>query len=332
MSPMQTYLRGIRKKFGYFPAWPPLSPYALGNVGRIVDNQFQYLTTLQQLGIEFDAVTGEKGDHLSHTSGRSVSVQIKSAGETLQGTSLPTASAGALVELSSTGAFVFQALGPTVYRIADQYKLTEQILAKFRLQVRGKRQWEEDWCIITEVIKAEKLTVLISESGSAKVELSASGPIPAGPVPLASAGVALSVTRKVGEVTDAVAEGDLTPLFLLRRLKRSLLRRIMRKVDTGDFVQAASGVVGGLPANLLELPDNTEMVPVLGPNGNPYRDWQPGPKPTALRPRSPDKTKLKSGKGEIGGKKAARSVKKKARAGGSKPAGGAATKHRRKPR
>jgi hypothetical protein len=47
-SPATIYIRGIHKKFDLYPAWPPNQPRQLGDVGHLVDGQFQRKTTLQK--------------------------------------------------------------------------------------------------------------------------------------------------------------------------------------------------------------------------------------------------------------------------------------------
>src|SRR5437016_1575921 len=97
-SPAEIYVTGMHRKFGFYPAWPPNEPRALGDVGRLECGQFQRLTTLNKLGIKFEERNGPPMKDLSHTSGRSVSVQFKGEGQSVPGTSIPQAKAGALVE------------------------------------------------------------------------------------------------------------------------------------------------------------------------------------------------------------------------------------------
>jgi hypothetical protein len=110
-NPLKTYVEGIHRELDFFPAWPPNAPHALGDVGLLKNGQFQQLTSLSNLGIDFHKKAGSQAADLSITSGKSVSVQIKAKGETLQGSSLPKAKAAALVEFKAAGAFVFQARG-----------------------------------------------------------------------------------------------------------------------------------------------------------------------------------------------------------------------------
>ena len=224
-SPAAMYVRSLHQKFDFYAAWPPNQARRLGDIGRMADGQFQRVTTLELLGISFAERQGPTGSDLSHTSGSSVSIKLKAQGETLPGTSIPNAKAGALVEFSSEGAFVFQAAAPAVREVEDQVRLADDILRLFRKLENGKRVWNEDWCVVTELMTTSKVTVLVSSSGSSKIELSADG-IPAGQAPLATLGGTLSVVTQHGEVTSVLAEANLTPLFRVSRVKRSLVEEL----------------------------------------------------------------------------------------------------------
>ncbi|HEV2154617.1 hypothetical protein [Bradyrhizobium sp.] len=171
------------------------------------DGQFQPLTSLSKLGINFETKAGKRAADLSVTSGDSVSVQLKAKGETLQGSSIPKAKAAALMEFKSAGAFVFQARAPVVQWIQDKVSLSEVILDLFKTKNKdGDRAWHQDWCAITEIVKVESLTVLISKSKHGMVEFSAEGSVPTGSAPLASAGARLQLAKQSGEVLMFVSE------------------------------------------------------------------------------------------------------------------------------
>ncbi|MHC2722462.1 hypothetical protein [Bradyrhizobium diazoefficiens] len=279
---LRTYVEGIHRELDFYPAWPPNAPHKLGGVGLLKDGQFQQLTTLANLGIEFEEKTGKPAADLSITSGKSVSVQMKAKGETLQGSSLPKTKAAAVMEFKAAGAFVFQAHAPVVQWIENKTRLSEQILEMFRTRNKdGGRLWHQDWCAITEIVVVQNLTVLISKSNEGRVEFSAEGLIPIGPAPLASTGVGLKLASQSGEVLTFVSDqpkAPLTPLFRIMRVRRTLLQRILGGEDVGEVVRAAPQGSGGLPRILLEEVSGDEMVPVLDPQGNPTRQWKLKPK------------------------------------------------------
>ncbi len=249
--PWSRYLKGVFEKLKYHAAWPPNQPRRLGDVGRLVHGEFQPQTSLELLGIKFAERVGPPGADISYTSGASVSVKLKAEGQSLPGTTIPQAKAGAVVEFSSSGAFVFQATAPVVREIDNQAGVGKEILTLYRKPGR-QRGWEVDWCVVTELLTADRLTVLVSDSKDSKVELAANGKVPVGgPAPLASVNGSLSVIAQKGEVTSVLAEAGLSPLFRVSRIKRSLLDRLVGTDENIDFGRAAFRS-GSMPNRVLE--------------------------------------------------------------------------------
>jgi len=291
-SPAATYVRGLHQKFDFYAAWPPNQARRLGDVGRMTEGKFERVSTLELLGISFTDRQGPTGSDLSHTSGSSVSIQLKAKGETLPGTSIPNAKAGALVEFSSEGAFVFLAAAPAVREIEDQVRLADDILRLFRKVDSGKRAWSEDWCVVTELMTASKVTVLVSSSGSSKIELSADG-VPAGQAPLATLGGTLSVVTQRGEVTSVLAEANLTPLFRVSRVRRNLVEDLFGGDASAQLRPA--GVPGAQPAaakRVLEpVPLNEALAPALKKGRAPAKPGRPRSK---KRGKASPKPRLKT--------------------------------------
>jgi hypothetical protein len=73
--------------------------------------------------------------------------------------------------------------------------------------------------VITELIRAKSATVLISNSSSAKFELSASGTFTGGVASPADVSAQLQVAFSKDMMTSLVSQGDLTPLFKARAIK-----------------------------------------------------------------------------------------------------------------
>ncbi|MBS0204487.1 MAG: hypothetical protein JSS49_16405 [Planctomycetes bacterium] len=278
MTLLARYIEGIRSEFRYFPAWPPNAPYKIGDVGEVVDGEFRFLTTLAALGIPFTTRSGTAGNDMSHTSHESVTVQFKAAGQTLPGAALPEAKAGFQIKFESAGAFIFQAAAPTVHQISDQYALSKDILTRFATWSGGKRLWDPDWFVVNEVVTAQRLTVMISDSTSATIDISVEGNVPVGPIPLAGAGVGLKIERQSGQVTTFLADTGLTPLIGLKRVKRGLLAYLFQRDDWAEVIQSAGpGQAPGLPADVLELADLADWETVKDGSGRPTRHMRPRP-------------------------------------------------------
>jgi len=247
------YIRAIHKKFNFYAAWPPNQPRRLGDVGVLLGGQFQRVTTLKNLAISFKKRIGPQGSDISHSSGSTIAVEMNAKANTLPGTSIPKATADVSVSFSASGSFVFQAEAPQVKEIEDIVKLEADILGLYRSIKGGKRRWNKDWCVITELMTANKVTVLISNSNSSKLKLSADGLIPGSPAPLASATGGLSVVHREGEITAVLAESDLTPLFRVVRVRRSVLDWILGGDQSAAVGRAAPGSqVSSVPKRIFE--------------------------------------------------------------------------------
>jgi hypothetical protein len=287
-SPATNYVRGLHQKFDFYAAWPPNQARRLGDVGRMANGQFERVSTLELLGLSFTDRQGPPGSDLSHTSGSSVSIQLKAKGETLPGSAIPNAKAGALVEFSSEGAFVFQAAAPAVREIEDQVRLADDILRLFRKVDNGKRVWNEDWCVVTELLTASKVTVLVSSSGSSKIELSADG-IPAGQAPLATLGGTLSVVTQRGDVTSVLAEANLTPLFRVSRVRRSIVEELFGGDESAELRQRS--LPRAQPSALRRV---LEPVPLSEALATPSRKARAAKKPGRAVAKRRGKTSAKS--------------------------------------
>jgi hypothetical protein len=303
-SVAERYVKEMHKKFDLYAAWPPNEARALGDVGKLVGGQFQRLTSLKDLGISFKVRVGPVADTLSYTSGKKVEVSFNAAANTPPALPGAAVKADASVEFSGEGAFLFQALQPSIIEIEDQMQLAQQILDLFKTIKNGQRMWRKDWSVVTSLITAERVTVLISNSKSAKIGLAGQGILPAAPAPLASAKGRLSVSYQDGEVTSVLAAANLTPLFRLNRVRRSFIDRILGGDSSADIVRA--GMEAGAPTRVLEL------VPIKDALGRPTRAWADAPTTTASPPAKPAARRPAEKVPKKATKKAVRKIAKKA--------------------
>jgi hypothetical protein len=212
-------------KFGYMPTWLPNAPLSLGDVGTLgSDGFFHRVTSLRDLKIDFTVRRGATPLDFSHSSEQGVAMTVGGGADADAG---PThAKAKVTLEFSSKGAFVFQAKGCVESSIEDQAKLGRDVITRFK----SGEDWDPDWVVINTVVQAKCATILVSSSTSSKVEIAASGELPAGSVALADADVGLRVLTQTGDVTNLLAQQKLTPLFRVSRIKRGLLARLKKAI------------------------------------------------------------------------------------------------------
>jgi hypothetical protein len=214
------YLREIFDKFKMRAAWPPNAAVRLGDIGIMDAGQFLYRTSLREQEILFRADDPGSPASYKHMTEGAVSLTFKANGQApIAGSAILQAAAGVTVGFSREDAVYFQAEGAVVERIADQGHMELMILDNYRQGL-----WNRDWVVVTEVVRASACTVLISGSRSSVIELEVAGPVVSPGVSLAdlSAGVLLRAQRDMA--TSVIAATATTPLFLVRQVRKKLLR------------------------------------------------------------------------------------------------------------
>ncbi len=211
----EQYSNEMFKKFGYMATWTPGVQMELGDVGVVKDKLFTRITTLKNLGIPFNIRPDTSKESQKHSSSGSVSITFKAAGKApAVGSVLTEAEAGFSIEFKKSKATVYEALGCLAPSIDDQVAIGKRIR-----QLADQGDWNKDWAVITELVTADSATVLISNSSSAKIELSASGAVTAGTVSLADVSAGLQIAFSKDMQTVLVSQAGLTPLFKARALK-----------------------------------------------------------------------------------------------------------------
>lgn len=211
----EQYAKEMYKKFGYLATWTPGVQLELGDVGVVKDRLFTRITTLKNLGIPFEVRKDTTKETQKHTSSGSVSITFKGAGKIpAAGSVLTQAEAGFTVDFKSSKSTVYEALGCVAPSIDDQVAVGKRVQ-----ELYDEEEWNKDWAVITELVVADSATVLISNSSSSKIELSASGNVTTGTVSLADVSLGLNVAFSKDMQTVLVSQSGLTPLFKARAIK-----------------------------------------------------------------------------------------------------------------
>lgn len=231
-SAQKQYTDEMKKEFGYYATWNPGLPLKLGDIGTFNDNLFTRLSNLEDLGIEFEIRPDETKTHLEYNSQGSVSVTTKTSGTIApQGSVLTDMDAGIIVEFSKEHSSLFKAKNTTSPSIKDSIKLGNQILELYK---EGK--WNKYWVIITELVKAESATVIISNSSNSKIELKANANIDALNFDIADAEFKFSTQFSRDLDTKIISAESLTPLFKIMGIKtRIFLPPIFKSRNVSAF-------------------------------------------------------------------------------------------------
>ena len=218
-----TYTKEIRKSLGYCATWLPNTMVRLGDIGVLKGHSYRRVGTAKDFGLEFTTREGPGLAVLDHKSADSVNVRINAAGDggPIVKSVLPGEVRASLeIKFVSANAVMFQA-GPTM--IQEMEDLNAVGLRIMALYERGK--WSDDYVLITELVRAERTTVLIASGAGATVVFSADAGVELGPTSLidAKAGLKLENSRNIG--TRIVSESGLTPLFRAFAVRKPILRR-----------------------------------------------------------------------------------------------------------
>lgn len=214
------YVEEIYDNLTYRPTWLPGMPIGLGTVGLIEDGVFRPTTSLEKLNFSFEEIIDSERDSIDFNSKTGVSITFKAAGELNQRfETLSEVNAGVLIEFSRVGAIILQLRGVANHRISDQQSLYMELL---RAVKKGDTdQWQRNWVVITEVLRAESATIMISDSKNSKLELKASGSTT--PTSLVDASVDFSIAKETQVSTKVIAKSGLTPLYKGVRVKSKYL-------------------------------------------------------------------------------------------------------------
>jgi hypothetical protein len=214
-SAHQQYTEELRQKFGYHATWNPGLPLQLGDIGIFRDNIFTRLSNLRDQGIAFEVRKDPTKTPLEHQTEGSISVTTKLSGTAAPaGSVLTRADAGIIVEFSREHATLFKAVNTTSPSIKDAIGVGEQVLKQYRA---GK--WNKKWVVITELVKAESATIIISNSTDGKIELKANVRIDKPGLDISDAGIQWSTRFSRGLETRIISAEGLTPLFRIMGMK-----------------------------------------------------------------------------------------------------------------
>ncbi len=208
---LKRYLEAVRSRFGYLATWLPNSPLKLGDVGTWSDKDgFRRETSLQRLGLAVKVRRSKLPGDLDHASVDQVKASVGLSGP-----------ASIQLGFGSAGGFVFHASDCMIEELDEVDTLGVEIMDLFRQQI-----WKPGWVLVDTVVRAEKATIIVSQTEGASLEIS-------GPADLTQIGkVDLAITAQSGSFMRFVGEAGLTPLFRGRRVAKKLFGLFGAEVET----------------------------------------------------------------------------------------------------
>lgn len=233
MSISKQYTKEIFGETNYSATWLPNVIVSPGDVGRITDYQYQPLTTLKDLNIQFDVVPSSVQADFDYSSTDSVSVHIKAAGQApLTGSSITEADAGISINFTRDNAVVFRISRCKSTRIKDPKSLGDEIVSRYHAG-----DWKEDMVVVMEVVSAASATIVISKGNNAGIDIAARAKIGSHKLDLADLEANFQVLKESNIATKIIASKALTPLFktsgIIKRFMRNTIFRTFDKVTEG---------------------------------------------------------------------------------------------------
>lgn len=225
--PYRRYLRAVNDKFGFLATWLPNQKIALGDIGTLEKGKFRRQCSLLSLGYKLEEDSTGIPVDFDHSSASRIAFSAGGHADVGIPGAVEEAAALARIEFSESGGFVLRAVGCVEHGLASRADLQRAVF-----DARAKGVWLDDWVVIDELYTAESLTVVVCNSSSGSIALSASATAGAVPFDLARAGLGLSVSGSEGDITRVIAGAGLTPMFSATRLRTGLF--------FGDRIETAS--------------------------------------------------------------------------------------------
>jgi len=220
--PFKFYLSHISGNAGYRANWEPNRPLELGMIGKLTNGIFDVVSTLQQEGLQPEALKDVTPGELDYTSNQTVDIDIKLAGKAPVAESvLSEADAGFVLDFKSENAVVFQVKDSLTHQIVNIAKLEKDILPRFK-----DGTWPKDWLIITQLLEAVSATIIISNSSNNKIELKATANVGTSNLKLTDASLGLNVAKEKGSSLKVIAQAGITPLYRVMGIRHPLFGKV----------------------------------------------------------------------------------------------------------
>jgi len=259
MAVNKQYIKEIKKRFGgYNATWLPGSHLSLGDIGVFDhDGGFNKKGNLKDLDIDFQISQESATGQLEYSSERGSTTTQKLAGTVLPSSGLGNADAGVIVNFSKKNAVVLKAKDVTFPSISNKIQLEADIIKLYHQQ-----KWKKEWCVVTELAKAESATILISNSANSEIVLKANANINAPKIDIADASFHFSCIHEKEVGLKIIAEGGLTPLFKAQKmnLKKGDLQQCLANQTSNVNTPALNATVDMEFIDFVFSDENTQMA------------------------------------------------------------------------
>ena len=220
----EQYTQEMCKHFGgsYYAAREPGVKIQLGDIGVLKNYVFTRIGNVlnEPFNLAFTTLEDENPvQKATYVSQGSISWSASLAAEVAPvSTIVNNVGADVTLEFGKDKSTFFEALNIYHHSIENNIMLGNAILDLYKMGM-----WEKQWVVVTEVNVADSATILISQSSSAKVELTVSGEIGAAGISIADPSLGLKFKSAKGLGYQTLAQEGITYKFKLMGLKHNFL-------------------------------------------------------------------------------------------------------------
>lgn len=233
-----TYTKEIRDHLKYCATWFPNLEVRLGDVVILADHTYRRVASADEFGIQFLTRKSKGKGLLEHVSTGQVKINFFGSASGPKAVAAEVdLRAGLEVKFTTANAILFQAGSCTALEIENLKSVGDRVLDLYK-----KGKWREDYVLVTEVVRAERTTVLISSAADATAVFTAKADAELGPTSFIDVNTGLELVKYENIGTRTVFEANLTPLFRGFAVRKPILRMARfsptRSRQQATFVEA----------------------------------------------------------------------------------------------
>ncbi|MGL4333251.1 MAG: hypothetical protein ACRCSR_10750 [Bacteroidales bacterium] len=214
-SSAKNYIKTLWKQRGFLATWLPGTPLKLGDIGTLnKDYSFNHVSSLSNIGINFDVYADTTEDEISLVSNSSINIHLKLEGSAPIGT-LGQADAGFVIDFANTKGFIMELKGVVRNRINDKIRLQKDVLA-----YASANGWNKDWVIVTDVVESSSGSIIISSDSKSSIEIKAKADslVLKDLSDIANPAIEFSVTSQKNILDKIICGQGLTPMYKVAKL------------------------------------------------------------------------------------------------------------------
>lgn len=222
-SVAQKYTKDIYDDLQYRAIWFPSTSISVGSIVQRVDGVYRHIgKATRRLGIAVQEEVYASNPIAFQSRG---GVEIKALAEVQSAEVLSTfgnAKAGVLINFNRAGASIVSLTGCRTRRIVDQHELEQQLKDKL------DKDWDvKSYGVVTELIEAERGTILVCEDAQGAIGLTAQANLGQVNFNLGEASADLKIVYQKGKIFSQIGATRSTPLFRGVKITQGWFKTVM---------------------------------------------------------------------------------------------------------